>query len=72
MFRIAIIVKIGAKSSPYYNTFSVRTAGFSSRNAVSPYWDYGCIWSLVQALEAKDTYARKHSENVVVYSVGIA
>ena len=23
------------------------------------------IWSLVQALEAKDTYARKHSENVV-------
>ena len=30
------------------------------------------IWSLVQALEAKDTYARKHSENVVAYSVGIA
>ncbi len=30
------------------------------------------IWSLVQALEAKDTYARKHSENVTAYSVGIA
>ncbi|MBM4028945.1 MAG: diguanylate cyclase, partial [Planctomycetes bacterium] len=30
------------------------------------------IWSLVQALEAKDTYARKHSENVVAYAVGIA
>ncbi len=30
------------------------------------------IWSLVQALEAKDVYARKHSENVVAYSVGIA
>ena len=30
------------------------------------------IWSLVQALEAKDIYARKHSENVVAYSVGIA
>jgi len=30
------------------------------------------IWSLVQALEAKDTYARKHSENVTAYAVGIA
>jgi diguanylate cyclase (GGDEF)-like protein/putative nucleotidyltransferase with HDIG domain len=30
------------------------------------------IWGLVQALEAKDPYARKHSENVVAYSVGIA
>jgi len=30
------------------------------------------IWSLVQALEAKDTFARRHSENVVAYSVGIA
>ncbi len=30
------------------------------------------IWSLVQALEAKDAYARKHSENVVAYAVGIA
>ncbi len=30
------------------------------------------IWSLVQALEAKDTYARRHSENVMVYAVGIA
>jgi diguanylate cyclase (GGDEF)-like protein len=30
------------------------------------------IWSLVQALEAKDTYARKHSENVMAYAVGIA
>jgi diguanylate cyclase (GGDEF)-like protein/putative nucleotidyltransferase with HDIG domain len=30
------------------------------------------IWSLVQALEAKDTFARKHSENVVAYAVGIA
>jgi diguanylate cyclase (GGDEF)-like protein/putative nucleotidyltransferase with HDIG domain len=30
------------------------------------------IWSLVQALEAKDTYARKHSENVMHYAVGIA
>ena len=30
------------------------------------------IWSLVQALEAKDTHARKHSENVMAYSVGIA
>jgi putative nucleotidyltransferase with HDIG domain len=30
------------------------------------------IWSLVQALEAKDVYARKHSENVVAYAVGIA
>ncbi|MBP7053488.1 MAG: diguanylate cyclase [Phycisphaerae bacterium] len=30
------------------------------------------IWSLVQALEAKDAYARKHSENVTAYSVEIA
>ncbi|OHB63144.1 MAG: hypothetical protein A2Y76_15315 [Planctomycetes bacterium RBG_13_60_9] len=30
------------------------------------------IWSLVQALEAKDTYARKHSENVTHYAVQIA
>ncbi|MGE5295014.1 MAG: diguanylate cyclase [Solirubrobacterales bacterium] len=30
------------------------------------------IWSLVQALEAKDTYARKHSENVTGYAVHIA
>jgi diguanylate cyclase (GGDEF)-like protein len=30
------------------------------------------IWGLVQALEAKDPYARTHSENVMVYSVGIA
>jgi diguanylate cyclase (GGDEF)-like protein len=30
------------------------------------------IWSLVQALEAKDIYARRHSENVMAYSVGIA
>lgn len=30
------------------------------------------IWSLVQALEAKDVYARKHSENVTTYAVGIA
>ena len=30
------------------------------------------IWSLVQALEAKDVYAKKHSENVVTYAVSIA
>jgi diguanylate cyclase (GGDEF)-like protein/putative nucleotidyltransferase with HDIG domain len=30
------------------------------------------IWGLVQALEAKDDYARKHSENVVHYAVAIA
>jgi HD-GYP domain-containing protein (c-di-GMP phosphodiesterase class II) len=30
------------------------------------------IWGLVQALEAKDAYAKKHSENVMYYSVGIA
>jgi diguanylate cyclase (GGDEF)-like protein len=30
------------------------------------------IWSLVQALEAKDTYAKKHSENVMAYAVSIA
>ena len=30
------------------------------------------IWSLVQALEAKDAYARKHSEHVAAYAVGIA
>jgi len=30
------------------------------------------IWSLVQALEAKDTFAKKHSENVTAYAVGIA
>ena len=30
------------------------------------------IWGLVQALEAKDTYARRHSENVMQYAVGIA
>ncbi len=30
------------------------------------------IWGLVQALEAKDTYAKKHSENVMQYAVGIA
>jgi len=30
------------------------------------------IWGLVQALEAKDTYAKKHSENVMQYAAGIA
>jgi len=30
------------------------------------------IWGLVQALEAKDSYAKKHSENVMHYSLGIA
>lgn len=30
------------------------------------------IWGLVQALEAKDPYAKKHSENVTHYAVGIA
>ena len=30
------------------------------------------IWGLVQALEAKDPYAKKHSENVMHYTVGIA
>jgi diguanylate cyclase (GGDEF)-like protein len=30
------------------------------------------IWGLVQALEAKDTYAKKHSENVMQYAVCIA
>jgi diguanylate cyclase (GGDEF)-like protein/putative nucleotidyltransferase with HDIG domain len=30
------------------------------------------IWGLVQALEAKDPYARKHSENVMHYTMGIA
>jgi putative nucleotidyltransferase with HDIG domain len=30
------------------------------------------IWSLVQALEAKDTYARRHSEHVTVYAVSAA
>jgi diguanylate cyclase (GGDEF)-like protein/putative nucleotidyltransferase with HDIG domain len=30
------------------------------------------IWGLVQALEAKDPYARKHSENVMHYAVVIA
>jgi diguanylate cyclase (GGDEF)-like protein len=30
------------------------------------------IWSLIQALEAKDVHARKHSENVMAYAVGIA
>jgi len=30
------------------------------------------IWGLVQALEAKDAFAKRHSENVMYYSVGIA
>jgi diguanylate cyclase (GGDEF)-like protein/putative nucleotidyltransferase with HDIG domain len=30
------------------------------------------IWSLVRALEAKDPYAKKHSESVVSYAIGIA
>ncbi len=30
------------------------------------------IWGLVQALEAKDPYAKKHSENVTNYTIGIA
>ncbi|UCG56888.1 MAG: diguanylate cyclase [Phycisphaerales bacterium] len=30
------------------------------------------IWGLVQALEAKDEFASAHSENVVLYAVGIA
>jgi diguanylate cyclase (GGDEF)-like protein len=30
------------------------------------------IWGLVQALEAKDPYARTHTENVMAYAVGIA
>ena len=30
------------------------------------------IWSLIQALEAKDVHARKHSENVMAYAVGVA
>jgi diguanylate cyclase (GGDEF)-like protein/putative nucleotidyltransferase with HDIG domain len=30
------------------------------------------IWGLVQALEAKHPYSKKHSENVMLYAVGIA
>ena len=30
------------------------------------------IWGLVQALEAKDPYVRRHSENVMFYTIGIA
>jgi len=30
------------------------------------------IWGLVQALEAKDSYTKKHSENVMYYAVAIA
>ncbi|MHC4354251.1 MAG: diguanylate cyclase [Planctomycetota bacterium] len=30
------------------------------------------IWGLVQALEAKDPYAKKHSENVMLYAIAIA
>lgn len=30
------------------------------------------IWGLVQALEAKDHYTKRHSENVTYYTVGIA
>jgi len=30
------------------------------------------IWGLVQALEAKDAYAKRHSENVTYYAVAIA
>jgi diguanylate cyclase (GGDEF)-like protein/putative nucleotidyltransferase with HDIG domain len=30
------------------------------------------IWSLIQALEARDPYTRDHSENVTRYAVGIA
>jgi diguanylate cyclase (GGDEF)-like protein/putative nucleotidyltransferase with HDIG domain len=30
------------------------------------------IWGLVQALEAKDVYAKTHSENVMYYAVGTA
>jgi len=30
------------------------------------------IWGLVQALEAKDPYSKKHSENVMYYAAGIA
>ena len=30
------------------------------------------FWGLVQALEAKDSYAKKHSENVTYYCVAIA
>lgn len=30
------------------------------------------IWGLVQALEAKDPFAKRHSENVMHYAVGIA
>ncbi len=30
------------------------------------------IWGLVQALEAKDPYSRKHSEHVMKYALGIA
>jgi len=30
------------------------------------------IWGLVQALEAKDPHTKRHSENVMYYSIGIA
>jgi len=30
------------------------------------------IWGLVQILEAKDPYAKRHSENVMCYAVGVA
>ncbi len=30
------------------------------------------IWGLVQALEAKDPFVRRHSENVMYYTIGIA
>ena len=35
-------------------------------------WRIETLWSLIRALEARDPYTMKHSENVTCYAVGIA
>jgi len=50
-------------------TLQRRVAGLSER-AEKMFME--SIWGLVQALEAKDSYAKTHTESVMHYSVGIA
>ncbi|MFB0555150.1 MAG: diguanylate cyclase [Phycisphaerae bacterium] len=62
-------LKAGEIEEEEIKKLKIRIAGLSEQ---SEKMFLQSIWGLVQALEAKDAFAKRHSENVMYYSVGIA
>jgi len=62
-------LKAGEIEEDEIKKLKIRIAGLSEQ---SEKMFLQSIWGLVQALEAKDAFAKRHSENVMYYSVGIA